>query len=374
MAQMPQIITVAEATADNPRHSEGSIVELAGGRLLLVWQEYTRSEKGGGDDAPNHLAAASSDDWGRTWSDRRVIVETDPGDVNVYSPSLLRLATGEILFFFFRYHVLQAGQPPSMSGFFRTSIDEGVTFSEPSPVWTRRPYGHASQVASQLSSSRIILPLGRQTGRIWSPDDHEVAGCLYSDDRGRTWTPSRNWVDLPLRGAMETHIAEASSGKLVMVVRTQLGAVFKSESADGGESWSKPRTTGLKSPESCPDIVRIPTTGDLMLVWNNSTYDPAWTSHYGKRTPLSVAVSPDEGVTWTNVRNIETDPTRAFTNPGTIFTSRGEAVINYWTCKYTTASDVGPTAGVAGRMNVSRIDLKLAILPFDWLCRPAGGP
>jgi len=42
------------------------------------------------------------------------------------------------------------------------------------------------------------------------------------------------------------------------------------------------------------------------MVWNNNNgSDPATMNH---RTPLSVAISKDEGKTWGNIKNIEEDP------------------------------------------------------------------
>ena len=65
-------------------------------------------------------------------------------------------------------------------------------------------------------------------------------------------------------------------------------------------------------------------------------------------------MSRDGGETWANFRDLETDPGRAFTNPGCTFTRWG-AVINYWTCPYKTTDD-------PGRMDVSRIDLRIAVV------------
>jgi sialidase-1 len=45
-------------------------------------------------------------------------------------------------------------------------------------------------------------------------------------------------------------------------------------------------------------------------VWNN-TYEPK-AGHGGKRTPLTTAVSSDEGKTWTHLRDLETRVDQAF--------------------------------------------------------------
>ena len=354
---IPKIVTIAEATEEYPRHSEASILERTDGSLLIAWQEYTRSERGSEDNAPNRIMSMTSHDGGETWGERRTLLEPEPGDVNVYSPNFLRLPDGEVLLFNLRYLVLERGKPPSLTALVRRSRDEGLTFSEPEPVWTQMPFGFASSVVKRLSTGRIVLPVARQTGAVWTPTDHEVLGVMHSDDGGKSWQESRTWVDLPLRGAMEPHVEELRDGRILMVMRTQLGAVFHAHSEDGGETWSKPQTTGLKSPESCPDLLRIPKTGDLMIVWNDSPYDPAFASHYGKRSPLTVAISQDEGATWTRPRNVEDDPRRAYSNPGCLFTSRGKILLHYWTLVYTDK----------WRMNSGRIDLRAAIFDVDCL-------
>ena len=52
--------------------------------------------------------------------------------------------------------------------------------------------------------------------------------------------------------------------------------------------------------------VAIPSTDDLLLVWNNNDGSNAQTS--GKRTPLTVAISKNEGETWEHMTNLESDP------------------------------------------------------------------
>src|SRR5262245_47433617 len=105
----PEIVWVARARGKVVRHSEASLVELKDGRLLMVWQEF---EKGTGDSDffPGRLAAMTSRDGGRTWGGYNILVRPDRGDINVFSPSLLRLPGGEILFCFMRYHSFAKAQ------------------------------------------------------------------------------------------------------------------------------------------------------------------------------------------------------------------------------------------------------------------------
>ena len=158
-----------------------------------------------------------------------------------------------------------------------------------------------------------------------------------------------------MRGISEPCIAQRADGSLNMVLRNQLGSVFYSESFDGGKTWSKPQTTGLRAPESCSCIASIPNTDAQLVIWNNSEYDMHWFSHYGKRTPLTMAISRDGLKTFTDFIDIETDPTRVFSNPSVTFTSENLCIVNYFTEPYY------PN----GRMGNGYIDLKLATFRID---------
>ena len=124
---------------------------------------------------------------------------------------------------------------------------------------------------------------------------------------------------------MEPHVEALTDGSVLMVMRTQLGSVFSCRSRDGGLTWSAPQATALRAPESCPELARHPRSGDLWLLWNDSEYDPAFGSHFGKRSPLSLAVSGDEGRTWLRRSVIESDPNRRVHQPGRLRPARTAA-------------------------------------------------
>ena len=353
----PEVVTVAKADDTHVRYSEGSMVELKDGRLLLIYQEFKKGP-GDSDFFPGRLVGRTSKDGGRTWGDYRVVVENEPGDVNVMSPSLLRLPDGGILLTFLRNHSFAKakGVYPPISGFAWLSRDEGKTFTPLATLYREQMLSQCNNTLCRLASGRILLTVDRDASTKGQPD-HWQAGVMYSDDSGKTWAFGETWVDAPKRGAMEPHVAEVKDGHLLMVMRTQMGSVYKSESRDAGKTWSRSEPLGVEAPESCPDLVRIPSTGDLLLVWNASKYNPKWASHFGKRTPLSCTVSKDGGKTWSKPRHLETDPGWAFSNPGAYITSKGKLLVNYWACKYQ------PN----GYMSNFPLDLKLAIVDVKWL-------
>lgn len=210
--------------------------------------------------------------------------------------------------------------------YLRISSDEGQTFGDRILV-TDSPGYHVmnNDRVTVLKNGRILCPIS------WTSDvkevNHFTCYCAISDDGGQTWHRGRGEVDQPKRGAMEPEILELNDGRLLMIVRTQLGHIAVSHSTDGGETWTEAKSWGVKSPEAPATLRRIPSTGDLLLIWNH-TYR-AGAGHGGKRTPLTAAISTDEGRTWEFERNLEThdDQTYAYTS---ILFDRGRALLSYY--------------------------------------------
>ncbi len=119
-------ITIAAATARNPRNSESDIIELRDGRLLLGWTEFYAGK--GADDGAARIVGRVSADGGRTWGDKYTLVEND-GKCNVMEVNFLRLKGGGIALFHLQKNVEVGGtQTPDCRVMLRTSRDEGRSF------------------------------------------------------------------------------------------------------------------------------------------------------------------------------------------------------------------------------------------------------
>ncbi|RKN61334.1 sialidase family protein [Paenibacillus ginsengarvi] len=321
---MIEYVTVAEAGAGNPRNDTASIMPLSDGRLLLVWHKYEDSPGGGSDFGLCRIYSKMSRDGGRSWGEEKMLVDVLPGDHNVQAPGMSRLPSGDLLLHCLRGH---HGASSSTMCLFR-STDDGLTWREAGSVWERSEgqwlQGGANHM-NVLADGRLLLPFHFGTGHQGS--QHNTIGCFLSDDEGRSWRQADSVVDLPMRGAMEASVAELADGRLIMSIRTQLGAVFLSHSGDRGETWSLPQTSSVPAPESCTCLRTIPSTGDLVLFYNGSQYDPA-RHHFGLRTPLSAALSRDGGSTWRKIGDIENGPYE-YMNLNCRMTEKGGALLTY---------------------------------------------
>ncbi|MBI4531307.1 MAG: exo-alpha-sialidase [Candidatus Latescibacteria bacterium] len=338
---------VAPSGEGNPRNSEASAVERTNGEILLA---YTDFYGGTGDDHDAaRISAMISEDGGRTWGER-LTLQDKVGQMNVMSVSLLRLQSGEIACVYARKNSMSDLRP-----FIKRSVDEGKTWSEAVPVVTDDGY-------SEMDNDRLVqMSLGRLLAPVsWSANvdlGHYISRCYYSDDRGRTWRRSANSVDVPGVGADEPAVVELKNGTVLMLFRTTLGQLWAAHSEDGGETWGEAYPMiQLVSPNAPVNIKRIPSTGDLLVIWNHHWpagtrgSEPVVTS--SERTPLTAAISIDEGKTWCAFRDLETDPDGAFAYPSILCIGE-EVLLTYYSYDTTGQRQQG-------------ISLKLTIVPVRW--------
>ncbi len=298
------VLLTIEPSEAYPRHSEGDLVELEDGRLCLI---YTRFTGGSGDHAKAELVKRVSGDGGASWSDAEIVVRPT-GGLNVMSVSLLRLQDGRIALFYLRKTSREDCRPMMC-----ISNDETRTWSEPRVCITDEVgyYVLNNDRAVQLTSGRIVLPVAWHQGPGKSRDSAGVIMCYLSDDGGATWrrsTDSFKGYDPSSKRIIfqEPGVVELSDGRLMMFIRTDAGSQYICHSTDGGETWSEARPSELVSPLSPASIERVPWTGDLVCVWNDHSGRHLYPK--GRRTPLCVAVSKDDGESWGPSRVIEADP------------------------------------------------------------------
>ena len=329
---------VCPPNSSSVRKSEADILELNDGRLLLVYTDfYTAS---GDDDAPAQINGRYSSDMGKTWTEPFTIVK-NTAKQNVMSASLLRLKSGEIALAY-----MYKDSDADCSILFRTSHDEGRTFSDPTKVTPRKSFWVMNNDRLvQLSTGRLLAPCQRLDN--YPMVTHSVANVLYSDDNGKSWHES-NSVDIRMNhdGADEPGLVELKDGRVMMYFRTDLSAIYQCFSSDQGISWTEPEATRLEAPVSPSIIKRVPATGDLVVIWNHTL--PRHGIGHSDRFPLTSAISRDDARTWRNIRDFETDDRYTYAYPSITF-SKDRALISYWES-----------------IHEQWIGLKVRSVPTDW--------
>lgn len=229
----------------------------------------------------------------------------------------------------------------------RTSLDGGATWDEPrdllpgSGLFVRQPPLVRADGAWLLPVFRCrALP-----GLRWSGDDDDSV-LFISHDQGASWTLREVPHSL---GAVHMNVVPGSQGPdhLLAFYRSRWADwVYRSQSHDGGETWSAPQPTPVPNNNSSVQVVRL-ASGRLALVCNPvsaahaterrvSLYDEieseddasnplpeAGATNTGgrrlafwgaPRAPMALLLSDDDGLSWPMRRDVETGDGYCLTN------------------------------------------------------------
>ena len=320
--------------------SMGSVLPLEDGRLLWVWGSGGAGTTGalfgaGIDRSVMHPVYASiSDDAGRSWSDSKPLKLEAGGEVpGVFNVNLVRMKSRGI--------GLGVETKVGQVTFF-TSSDEGDTWS--TGVDVNPEYVQVSTTGDKaivLENGRIIYPVYSGHNPKMESEDakHRIIEgdrfsttiysywyvySYHSDDEGKTWERSENETYGILDGGMrgifgvgEPMPVELKDGRIMMLLRSDMGRFFRTYSKDQGKNWtiSNPVTSLICSP--CPPCIRrIPDTRGLLLIWNQISYFEGVKGYYRHR--LTCAVSEDDGETWGYYKNLESLDDTTYITPGEI--------------------------------------------------------
>ena len=278
--------------------------------------------------------AYRSSDGGRNW----VGPEEFKAAPKMGITSIIRLNSGELGVILLRVEgIPNVGHDEDnfrkMTLCFATSADEGETWSEAVQMNRYGTHGipHVATLI-QTREGRLIIPVRtffaasdkvrkqagafglvdgerRQVGGHTTYPEIDITFCYLSDDEGKTWRKSNGYIfgwpqDMKL-GAFacdEPVVIELADGTIMMFARTTIGQLYRVYSRDGGENWEIPEPSGLASAYSPCMVRRIPTTGDLVIIWNQASREEIESGY--ERNRLSVAISKDEGKTWTHAKTL----------------------------------------------------------------------
>jgi len=285
-----------------PACHASTVVEAPAGRLMAAWF-------GGRDEGAKDVQIWSAKFDGKTWSPPEVIGSA-PG-YPCWNPVLFKPKGGPLCLWY------KAGPSPSTwSGYVRRSKDDGKAWSEPETL-PAGFYGPVRAKPIQLKDGTILAGTSVESGagitKVWTPYVDR------STDGGKTWTRSTPFNVPGKLLQIQPTLFVKNDGTIVALMRS--GNPFKicrSESKDGGKTFTPAEPTELLNPNAGIDVVKT-TKGDLFLIYNPVPIG---------RTPLSLARSADDGATWTKVLDIETEQGE-YSYPAMIEGSTGKLEITY---------------------------------------------
>lgn len=199
-----------------------------------------------------------------------------------------------------------------------TSPDDGETWSEPKELVAGDISGGRGPVRNKpirLAGGRVAAGASTEQG-IWQ------AFVDLSDDDGKSWRKSTVIGIAKLsyqvgektaqsniavsqqsfygRGVIQPSLWQSADGSVHMLLRSSEGFVYRADSKDEGETWCSAYPLILPNNNSGLDLVRTD-NGRLFLVCNPVA------SNWGQRSPLSLFVSNDDGLSWQKLLDLETE-------------------------------------------------------------------
>lgn len=282
-----------------PSSHASTVIQLPDNDMLCAW--YSGRNEGAKDVA---IWASRFERKTGKWGAPYLAVDTPNKPEG--NPVLFAGTDGKI----YLYFVTIEGFGWAMSSIkFIVSIDGGKNFG---PVhifrkkWGWMPRNHLVS----LATGEILFPLYDEVK--WR------SVFMLSKDSGKTWENAGVIETKP--GNIQPAVVQLDDGSLLALMRTdgKNGRIWQSISKDKGMTWSKAEQTSLQNPNAGIDLIRLK-TGELVLAFNNSGM---------KRTPLSIAMSRDNGKTWPVIKDIETDDSE-FSYPSLAQDSDGKIWLTY---------------------------------------------
>ena len=280
-----------------------TVLGLPDGSLLCCWFGGTHE---GESDVGIYLSRRTE----AGWSEPKLLVN---GAAANWNPVLFASADGRLLLFY-----KQGQQIADWQTWLMQSTDNGETWSGSQELVPGDVSGGRGPVRNKplrLASGRILAGASTEHG-IWK------AFADISDDDGASWYKSsavqidglqyqagEKTADSNIavsqqsfygRGVIQPSLWQSADGSVHMLLRSSESFVYRSDSADDGETWCSAYALSLPNNNSGLDLVRT-AGGVLYLVCNPVA------ANWGQRSPLSLFQSTDDGASWQKLFDLETE-------------------------------------------------------------------
>ncbi len=277
------VFDVAEAPTASVHAS--TVLKLKDGSVLASWFGGTKEKD---SDVRIWVARRTKQGWEKPH-------QIDSGMEKAHwNPVLFEKKNGEICLYY------KVGEEiKDWKTYVASSFDGGKSFSE-SRELVEGDVGGRGPVKNKpiyLSNGTLLAPASDESTPEW------FAFMDLSEDDGETWTkvviekPDEPYVKKAATMIQPT-LWEQPEGEVHALLRTNRGYAYRTDSKNFGKTWSSAYITTVPNNNSGLDLVKME-SGTLALVSNPVP------KHGGERTPLTLAFSDDNGLTFERALTLE---------------------------------------------------------------------
>ncbi len=294
-----------------------STIAQVGGVLVFAWF-------GGDREKADNVGIWYSRFADGSWSEPKVAAKIPDARSGKEAPHwnpVLFCPDGETLHLFFKV----GPEIGTWQQHWMTSEDAGQTWSEPQQLVEGDEGGRGP-----VRCKPVVLSNGWWIAGSSTEEDGWMPFADISKDQGETWERSDDFgfdrKRTRIQGAIQPALWESEPGHVHALMRTSAGVVARSDSTDYVQTWTEVDRTTLPNNNSGIDTALLP-DGRLFLIYNPVN------RNWGPRTPLTLAVSEDNGRTWTNLAHLEDDPDRdsEYSYPAMIASDDGNTLLISYT-------------------------------------------
>lgn len=287
-----------------------TVLYTGNGNFLVAWFGGTHEKH---DDVGIWLSKGQPGNWSTPIEVAKVREDAH------WNPVLFRGNDGTIVLYF------KVGKTiDHWETWYKLSSDEGETWTEAKELVAgdKGGRGPVRNKPIVLSDGTWLAPSSDEKKGVWN------AFVDRSEDQGKTWTATPfipiNRDSIPEEGVIQPALWESSNGNVHMLLRSSAGVICRSDSRDYGKTWSPVYKTTLPNPNSGIDLTKLD-DGTLVLAYNPDS------ENWGSRSPISLAVSTDNGKTWPTKLTVDKGSSEdEFSYPSIIHTGDTVALTYTW--------------------------------------------
>lgn len=285
-----------------------TMIGLNTGNFLVAWFAGSHEKN---DDVGIWMAQGQPGKWSEPYL--VVKVRNDPH----WNPVLFKAPDGTVYLYF------KVGKEIDYwETWVQHSTDQGRTWSKPAEL-VKGDKGGRGPVRNQplvLSDGTWLAPASVERNKVWD------VFIDRSTDGGKTWKATGK---IPLdrqiikgEGVIQPALWESKPGRVHMLMRSSGGKICRSDSDDYGKTWGSIYPIDIPNNNSGIDVTQI--SGDTIAVIFNPIGE-----NWGKRYPITVGVSVDNGWTWPITFDIEKGKDKTELSYPDIFYQDGHLIACY---------------------------------------------
>ncbi len=237
-----------------------------------------------------NIVIRRSPDHGKSWSEIQRVIDFPEG-VSASDPSMIVDRESGEIFLFYNYMDLDKEKDIYYLHVVK-SRDHGLSWSEPEDITSQITKDKWHKDFKFITSGRGIQTRSGKLLHCMVNLDHGLH-LFGSDDHGLTWY----LIDTPIKPGDESKVVELDDGSWMINSRAnKKGKRFVHTSSDQGASWESRPEPELIDPGCNASIIRYTSVKDgfekSRLLFSNAKMEKG-------RQNLTVRISYDEGLTWT---------------------------------------------------------------------------